>query len=96
MIETYLRNEYNAGMTSRQYTIRSVPDSIDRELRRLAAEHKKSLNSVVLESLEKGLQIQAKPSQHTDVDFLIGTWEDDSQFDEAIAEFERIDEGLWR
>ena len=36
-----------------QYTIRSVPEHVDRELRRRASEQHKSLNTVILETLEE-------------------------------------------
>ena len=30
--------------------------------------------------------------KHTDLDDLIGSWQDDPAFDGAVAEFERIDD----
>ena len=81
---------------SMQYTIRAVPDVIDRALRRRAKREAKSLNSVVVEALARGLELDAKPVEHTDLDHLIGTWQDDPGFDPAIAVFERIDEDAWK
>ena len=87
---------YNACMPMNQYTIRSVPDRIDRELRRRARTEEKSLNAVILEALEKAFGLQSDPSEYTDLDFLVGSWEEDPTFDAAIADFEQLDEGIWR
>ena len=81
---------------SMQYTIRSVPDAIDRALRRRAKREAKRLNSVVVEALVRGLELDAKPVEHTGLDHLIGTWQDEPGFDRAIADFERIDEDAWK
>ena len=81
---------------SMQYTIRAVPDAIDRALRRQAKREAKSLNSVVIEALARGLELDAKPALHTDLDHLIGTWQDDPGFDSAVADFERVDEDAWK
>lgn len=34
---------------------------------------------------------QVPPMEHTDLDDLIGSWEEDPAFDRVIAEFERIE-----
>ena len=83
-------------MKSRQYTIRAIPESIDRALRRLAKEEAKSLNVVVIEALERGLELDAKPAEHTDLDTLIGSWQEDPEFDRTIADFEVVDEEAWK
>ncbi len=35
-----------------------------------------------------------QPASHTDLDFMIGSWVDDPAFDEAIENFEVIDETI--
>jgi hypothetical protein len=93
---------YNAGMKSKQvtasiqYTIRSIPDEVDRELRRRAQAERKSLNALVLELLEQSVRPPSTPVVHHDLDFLFGTWVEDPAFDEAVAEFERIEEEYWK
>jgi plasmid stability protein len=82
-------------MSRRQYTIRSVPDHVDRALRRRARQEHKSLNKVILEALEQAVATEA-PKLHHDLDFLIGTWREDPAFDEAMKDFEQIDEEMWR
>ena len=79
-----------------RYTIRSVPDAIDRAVRRRARREDKSMNAVVVEALARGLKIEVVPAEHTDLDHLIGTWQEDPEFDLAVADFERVDRDMWK
>lgn len=79
-----------------QYTIRGVTANIDQSLRREAAREGKSLNTVVLEVLQKGLGLQAEPRRYDDLDDLAGTWVHDPEFDRAVEQMDRVDEELWR
>jgi hypothetical protein len=88
--------DYSACMKSTQYTIRSVPADIDRALRRRAKQDAKSLNTVAVEALARGLELDTKPVEHSDLDALIGSWQEDPAFDQAIADFERVDEETWK
>ena len=74
---------------SMQYTVRSVPEAIDRALRQRAKREGKSLNTVVIEAIARGLETDEGAAEHTDLDHLIGTWQEDPGFDIAIADFER-------
>ena len=89
-------NEYIACIVSTQYTIRAVPDAIDRAVRQRARRDEKSINAVVVEAIARGLELDARPAVHTDLDSLIGTWQEDPDFDRATAVFERIDEDAWK
>ena len=79
-----------------QYTIRAVPNEIDRALRQRAKRESKSLNAVVIDALARGLALDAAPARHTDLDDLVGTWQEDPDFDRAVAEFDRIDDESWQ
>jgi hypothetical protein len=79
---------------STRYTIRTVPPAIDRALRRRAKQEDKSLNAVVVEALIRGLELDAKHGEHTDLDALIGSWQEDKAFDRAMADFELVDEDV--
>jgi hypothetical protein len=81
---------------STQYTLRAVPPVIDRALRRRAKQEAKSLNTVAVEALARGLELNGKPAVHTDLDALVGTWREDKAFDRAIADFERVDPAAWK
>lgn len=87
---------YYACTMSVQYTLRAIPAAIDRALRQRARVEAKSLNAVAVETLARGLSLDGQPVEHTDLDFLIGSWEEDPGFDRAVAEFERVEEGVWR
>ncbi|MBI2339164.1 MAG: hypothetical protein HYU99_02195 [Deltaproteobacteria bacterium] len=79
-----------------QYTIRSISPKLDRRLRQKAKESDKSLNEVVLEALSKATGLADETIIHHDLDFLIGSWQEDPAFDEAIKAQHQIDEELWR
>lgn len=83
-------------MNRRQYTIRSVPDHVDRALRRRARQEHKSLNQVILETLEQAVSVEEPPKVYDDLDFMFGSWVEDPEFDKVIEEFERIDEEMWQ
>lgn len=89
-------DEYIACMNSIQHTIRAVPEVVDRALRRRAKQEGKSLNTILVETLVRGLELDAKPKEYTDLDGLIGTWQEDPEFNRALADFERIDEDAWK
>ena len=78
-----------------QYTLRGVPDHVDRALREKAASYGRSLNRVALEALEQGLGLEQQQRRFHDLDDLAGTWVDDPGFDRVIAEMDAIDEELW-
>lgn len=83
-------------MKCKQYTLRAIPDAIDSTLRHRAKNEGKSLNAVAIEALARGLELDAKVVQHTDLDGLIGSWQEDPLFDRAVADFERVDEEAWK
>lgn len=64
--------EYTVGMKSVQYTIRAVPPKVDQALRQRARKTGKSLNDVVIETLEKGAGV-ARHESFDDLDWFIGT-----------------------
>jgi hypothetical protein len=84
---------YNAGM---QYTLRNIPQKLDEALRRKAKQEGKTLNQVAIDELSRALGINGQPVLHHDLDFMAGTWVEDPAFDEAIADFEKIDPEDWK
>ncbi|MEO7933485.1 MAG: hypothetical protein ABIT76_10040 [Chthoniobacterales bacterium] len=79
---------------STQYTLRTVPDAIDQALRQRASKEARSLNAVAVEALRRGLELDE--TEYTDLDALVGSWQEDPAFDEAVADFERVDEEAWQ
>ena len=84
---------YNGCM---QYTIRNVPGSLDAALRRRAQEQGKSLNEIAIEALARGAGISGERTQKRDLSDIVGTWQEDPAFDEAIADQDKVDEEMWR
>jgi len=78
-----------------QYTIRGIPSTVDAELRERARQTRKSLNETVVETLQRGLELEAAEATFDDMDDLIGTWQNDSAFDAAVAEQDTVDPAAW-
>lgn len=83
-------------MTIKALTIRNLPpalaDALDREKRRRG----KSLNQTVIDLLGQGLGAQGVRSNG--LGRLAGGWSEDEfrDFEQATAQFEAVDEELWR
>lgn len=82
-------------MKSIQYTIRSIPPSVDRILRKRAAEKKISLNAILLKAIESEAGLGMEPKVYDDLDHLIGSWVDDPKVDAALKEQRRVDKRDW-
>jgi hypothetical protein len=79
-----------------QYTLREIPPIVDLELRRRAKAERKSLNTVAIEALIRGSGLGESPVRQRDLSDVAGTWQEDRDFDQAVADQDRVDEGLWR
>jgi hypothetical protein len=79
-----------------QYTIRNIPPEVDKALREKAKAEGKSLNQILVDALRQGLGLNGQGAIHHDLDFLIGTWVEDTEFDKAIAEQDQIDPEIWK
>lgn len=69
-------------MSGMQYTIRGVPEELDRRIRAEAQTTGKSINQVVLETLERA-KLPAGPPYH-DLDWFIDSGIADSGEEEAL------------
>lgn len=74
-----------------QYTIRNVPRAVDRALRRRAKLEGRSLNEVAVEALARATGVAGAPVKQRSLADLAGTWENDPQCDEALADQDRVD-----
>jgi hypothetical protein len=79
-----------------QYTIRDIPERLDKRLRERCVEYGGSLNKIVVEALAKGIGIDAEPKVYHDLDHLAGTWVKDPGFDAAMKAMKRVDREMWR
>jgi hypothetical protein len=79
-------------------TIRNVSPRLAEALEREKQRRRQSLNAVVLDVLAQGLGVGGARKRSNGLARLSGTWSDEEQrqFEEAVAPFERVDEDLWR
>lgn len=77
-------------------TIRNLPPSLAAALEREKRRRGKSLNQTVIDLLGQGLGEQGVRSNG--LGHLAGGWSEDEfrDFERATAQFEAVDEGLWR
>lgn len=84
-----------------QLTIR-YEDDLAREIEDLARREGLSRNQAVLRLLRKGAGIEEGAREEdvigSSLDWFVGSWteEEAREFDEAVTDFEAIDEELWR
>lgn len=81
----------------RYLTVRNLPPDLARALEREKARSGASLNQTVIDLLRRALGLsEAAPSNG--LAELAGSWSADdlAEFEAAVADFERIDEELWR
>ena len=69
---------------------------MDKALRSLSKQVGSSLNQTAVEALARGLGMSDQPVIHHDLDNLVGTWEEDPAFDQAVADQHSIDPPLWK
>ncbi len=82
-------------------SVRGVDDQLDAALKDEARRRGLSVNRLVLDLLRQELGLSPgrdrRPKRH-DLDHLAGSWADAevAEFERNTAEFEQIDEALWR
>jgi plasmid stability protein len=85
-----------------QLTIRGFDDRLQRRIRETARADGTSLNRAALKLLRRGAGLEegGDPSRAIGdaLDDLIGTWTDEEahELEEAIKDFELIDDDVWR
>lgn len=83
-----------AGMM--QYTLRKIPDDLDRALRAAAREQHKSLNQVAVEALLRAVGVaEEEPAKRRDLADITGSWVTDPLIDAALEDQRRIDPESW-
>ena len=79
-----------------QYTIRKVPHEVDKALRRKARKEGKSLNEIAIEALARGAGVETVVTENRDLEFAIGSWIEDPEFDKTIDDQRQIDPDMWK
>lgn len=80
-------------------SLRGIDDRLAAALKTEAQRRAISMNALILDLARQGLGISTtKRPLHTDLDTLAGSWtaDDIAEFERATAEFEHVDESLWR
>lgn len=81
-------------------TIRGLDDSTIKALKEKAKQEGTSVNAALVEILMESLGIKKKKRtvEYKDLDHLAGTWskKDYAEFQKKTADFEKIDEGMWK
>jgi hypothetical protein len=94
----YTLSEYNVYMkkNTKQYTIRSIPEQVDRVLRQRARRAGKSFNQVALEALIIGAGESLRPKR--DFSGIAGSLSDAEarKMDESIELQRQVDPELWK
>lgn len=76
-----------------QYTIRGIPQEVDRLLKERAKNRKVSINQLVVEELTKATIGEIRFGDFSD---LVGRWKPDPKFDEAIESQRQVNLDDWR
>jgi plasmid stability protein len=81
---------------TRQYTLRNIPDQVDRELRRRAKHSGKSFNQIAVEALACGAG--AGTLAKRDLSFLVGSLSaaEAARLEKEFSAQRRVDPELWR
>ncbi len=81
-------------------TIRGIDETTARILKERAKKEGISVNAVLLKTLREslGLEKKRRVDIHKDLDHLAGTWsgKDFAEFQKKIADFEIVDEKMWK
>lgn len=82
--------------SARQYTIRNIPERVDRILRKRARDAGKSFNQIALEALMSGAGESLRPKR--DFSEVIGSLSEKEaqQIEEEVSRQRQIDPRLWK
>ena len=69
-----------------------LPSNVSDALQRKAAQEGKSLSQAAMEALAMGLGLPSTSPRKRDLSRYRGTWIEDPAVDEALQQFERVDE----
>ncbi len=79
-----------------QYTVRGIPEALDRAIRRRARAEGKSLNEVAVDALADGLGLGGEVVPLRDLSDVVGTWKKEASVEAALAAQDVVDESLWK
>ena len=83
-------------MANLQYTIRNIPPTLDKVIRKKAQQTGKSFNQTVLDILLLQTFGTTTPKTDTSFSWLYNKNTIDDSFDETIYNLSQVDETLWK
>ena len=83
-------------MSTLQYTIRNIPEPVDRAMRKRAKLSGKSFNQTVVDTLTAATVGSSGKGTKETFDWMFNTGTLDDDFEEAIGDMSRIDPELWK
>lgn len=83
-------------MANLQYTIRNIPPTLDKVIRKKAQQTGKSFNQTVVDILLLQTFGTTKPKTDTSFSWLYNKNTIDDSFDETINNLSQVDETLWK
>ena len=79
-----------------QYTLRNLPEHLDRAIRERARRENKSMNEVAVEALLRAFGMLGERPAQRDLSDVAGTWQADREMESVFEEQRRVDPELWR
>jgi hypothetical protein len=83
-------------MANIQYTIRNIPEPVDRVIRKRSKQSGKSFNQTVVDLLSMQTFGTTEMDKDDDFNWLYNKKTLDKSYDEAIKDISRIDKDLWQ
>ena len=81
-----------------QITIRQIPESLEKQIRDLAAKNNTSLNKTIIKILINAFGMKADFAKKRDLSDLHGSWNqlEIEEFNNNIEELNKIDPEMWK
>ena len=79
-----------------QYTVRGIPEALDRVIRQRARAEGRSMNDVAVEALADGLGIGRESVAVRDLSDIAGTWKREAAVETALKAQDTVDKALWK
>lgn len=85
---------YTVGMNNIQYTVRNVPEDLDKKLRLRSKKSGQSFNMTLIQALRSSIK-NPKSQTGSDIDWLYGSGGIGKEELQAFADQRAIDKGAW-
>ena len=83
-------------MSNIQYTIRNIPEPVDRVIKKRSKQYGRSFNQTVIDLLSLQTFGTTELPKDDNFDFLFNKNTLDDSFDEAINDISKVDKKMWK